>query len=131
MNYTLPGLVDIHINGFAGVDYNDAGLTAEALSQSLIAMRQTGVTRCLPTIITSSRPHFAACARALAASPDPMIAGLHMEGPYISPHDGPRGAHSRAWVIDASIEDFKRRRRPPSAASNLSPSPPKCPAHWN
>ena len=110
MNTTLPGLVDIHINGFAGVDYNDAGLTVEALDKSLVAMRQTGVTRCLPTIITSSLPHFAACARALVASSDPMIAGLHMEGPYISPHDGPRGAHSREWVIAASIEDFKRRQ---------------------
>ena len=33
-----------------------------------------------------------------------------MEGPYISPHDGPRGAHPRAHVAEASIEDFKRRQ---------------------
>ena len=110
MNTTLPGLVDIHINGFAGVDYNDANLKAEDLAVSLEAMRATGVTRCLPTIITSTADHFNSCARVLSASTDPMIAGIHMEGPYISPTDGPRGAHSLAWVTEASIEDFKRRQ---------------------
>jgi N-acetylglucosamine-6-phosphate deacetylase len=33
-----------------------------------------------------------------------------MEGPYISPDDGPRGAHRREDVSAASIEDFKRRQ---------------------
>src|SRR5262252_5503514 len=33
-----------------------------------------------------------------------------MEGPYISPLDGPRGAHPRQHVIEASIDDFKRRQ---------------------
>ncbi len=110
MNYRLPGLVDLHVNGFAGVDYNSPTLTPEALAQSLVAMRQTGVTQCLPTVITSSTAHFAACAQAVVASADPMIAGLHMEGPYISPDDGPRGAHPLAFVAAASIEDFKRRQ---------------------
>jgi len=110
MIYTLPGLVDIHVNGFAGVDYNSAGLTQAALGESLEAMRATGVTRCLPTIITSDAGHFATCAKEIIKSSDPMIAGLHMEGPYISPLDGPRGAHPLESVIDANIEDFKRRQ---------------------
>jgi N-acetylglucosamine-6-phosphate deacetylase len=33
-----------------------------------------------------------------------------MEGPYISPEDGPRGAHPRAWVRNASLDDFERRQ---------------------
>ena len=110
MKHQLPGLCDLQVNGFAGVDYNNADLNPEDLARSLEAMRATGVTLCLPTIITSSTGHFESCAKALVASDDPMIAGLHMEGPYISPVDGPLGAHPRAHVADASIDDFKRRQ---------------------
>ncbi|MCF3649413.1 N-acetylglucosamine-6-phosphate deacetylase [Synoicihabitans lomoniglobus] len=110
MKLTLPGLFDLHVNGFAGIDYNLPDIGGEQLIQSFDAMRATGVTQCLPTIITSSREHFAACARNLVRSSDPMIAGLHMEGPYISPSDGPRGAHPLVSVTAASIEDFKHRQ---------------------
>lgn len=110
MKYRLPGLCDLQVNGFAGVDYNNANLGSEDLSRSLEAMRRTGVTLCLPTVITSSTDHFAKCAARLRQVDDPMIAGLHIEGPYISPVDGPRGAHPLAHVADASVEDFKRRQ---------------------
>jgi N-acetylglucosamine-6-phosphate deacetylase len=33
-----------------------------------------------------------------------------MEGPYISPEDGPRGAHAREHVRGADVDDFKRRQ---------------------
>jgi N-acetylglucosamine-6-phosphate deacetylase len=73
-------------------------------------MSATGVTRCLPTLITSSFDHFAANARVLAGISDPAIAGLHMEGPYISADDGARGAHPREHVVAASVDDFARRQ---------------------
>jgi len=46
----------------------------------------------------------------LASVASPAIAGIHMEGPYLSPEDGPRGAHPRAHVRGASIDDFRRRQ---------------------
>jgi N-acetylglucosamine-6-phosphate deacetylase len=98
------------VNGFAGVDFNAPDLTADRIAQALHALRATGVTRCLPTLITSPFDGFAASARALARVNDPAVAGLHMEGPYISPEDGPRGAHARAHVIPATLEDFRRRQ---------------------
>lgn len=110
MNITFPGFVDLQVNGFAGVDYNAPSLSAEAARRSLDAMQATGVTRCLPTLITSSLERFAAGARPLLECSHPIVAGLHMEGPYISPVDGFRGAHPLAQVRDASIEDFKRRQ---------------------
>lgn len=110
MRYQLPGLFDLQVNGFAGVDFNQGTVPPEDLIHSLEAMRRTGVTRCLPTVITSSTAHFAACAKSLVQDNHAMVAGLHMEGPYISPVDGPRGAHPREHVVDASIEDFKRRQ---------------------
>ena len=60
-------------------------------------MRTTGVTRCLPTFITSSFEGIRACARVIGRRGMPAVAGIHMEGPYISP-DGrrPRRAPARA-----------------------------------
>jgi N-acetylglucosamine-6-phosphate deacetylase len=33
--------------------------------------------------------------------------GFHVEGPHISPDDGPRGAHPRRWVRKPDIDEFK------------------------
>jgi N-acetylglucosamine-6-phosphate deacetylase len=110
MHIQSPGLFDLQVNGFAGVDFNDPQVAPEDVSRALDAVRQTGVTRCLPTVITSSSEDFVRCAKAVVASGHPVVAGLHMEGPYISPEDGPRGAHSRAWIRDASVDDFERRQ---------------------
>jgi N-acetylglucosamine-6-phosphate deacetylase len=106
----LPGLFDLQVNGFAGVDFNAPDLAADRVAEALDRMRATGVTRCLPTLITSSCAEFAASARVIARMPDAAIAGIHMEGPYLSPDDGPRGAHLREHVIAASVDDFKRRQ---------------------
>lgn len=109
MQIQFPGFFDLQVNGFAGVDFNEP-CTPEQLHHAITAQRQTGVTQLLPTLITSSREHFASCAQALANFSDPAIAGIHMEGPYISPLDGARGAHPLAAVCDASIDDFQRRQ---------------------
>ena len=110
MTIELPGLFDLQVNGFAGVDFNAAALTADRVSDALGGMRATGVTRCLPTLITSPFERFAANARVLARMTDRAIAGIHMEGPYISPEDGARGAHLRQHVAPASVDDFRRRQ---------------------
>ena len=47
------GLIDLQVNGFAGVDFNSTALTADALDHALRAMLRTGVTSCLPTLITA------------------------------------------------------------------------------
>ena len=109
MRLEFPGLFDLQVNGFAGIDFNSREVAADGVMQALERMRSTGVTRCLPTLITSSFEDFAASARVLMGVDDAAIAGLHMEGPYISPMDGARGAHAREHVRPASIEDFKRR----------------------
>jgi N-acetylglucosamine-6-phosphate deacetylase len=110
MRLELPGLFDMQVNGFGGIDFNSSGLTEDHVDTALARMRATGVTRCLPTLITSSFDRFAASARVLARMARDEIVGLHMEGPYISPEDGARGAHPREHVTRASIDDFKRRQ---------------------
>ena len=106
----FPGLFDLQVNGFGGIDFNAPGLTADRVAEALRLMRATGVTRCLPTLITSSFERFAENARVLARMTTAAIAGIHMEGPYLSPEDGPRGAHPREHVAPASVEDFQRRQ---------------------
>ena len=108
-----PGFIDLQVNGFAGVDYNSPGSPREAIGESLRAMFRTGVTRCLPTIITGSPDNMAGALRNLArareALPEgPAMEGFHVEGPHISPDDGPRGAHPARWVRPPDIEEFRR-----------------------
>lgn len=110
MGVTSPGFFDLQVNGFAGVDFNDPRTTPDEVARALAAMRTTGVTRCLPTLITSSLETFAACAASVLACGDAAVFGVHMEGPYISAEDGPRGAHPREHVSAASVDDFERRQ---------------------
>jgi N-acetylglucosamine-6-phosphate deacetylase len=110
MDIQFAGFVDLQVNGFAGVDFNRPSSSPEQLHKAIEALRATGVTRCLPTLITSSLETFSRCAQALLALADEAVAGIHMEGPYISPLDGPRGAHPRGHVIAASVDDFLRRQ---------------------
>jgi N-acetylglucosamine-6-phosphate deacetylase len=110
MKIECQGFFDLQVNGFAGVDFNTPGRTPEQIQHAADAMKRTGVVRYLPTLITDSLDRFASCARAITDFNCPSIAGLHMEGPYISPEDGPRGAHRRENVVPASIDDFRRRQ---------------------
>jgi N-acetylglucosamine-6-phosphate deacetylase len=122
-----PGFFDLQVNGFGGVDFNDPRATSEQIAAALGAMRATGVTRCLPTLITSSVENFARCAANLLSSQHPAIAGLHMEGPYISADDGPRGAHPREHVVPASRDDFMRRQDAANGTIRLVTLAPEAP----
>src|SRR4051812_10510910 len=52
--WLAPGFVDIQVNGFAGVDFNDPAAPREAIGRALETIVRSGVTRCLPTVITGS-----------------------------------------------------------------------------
>ena len=47
------GLFDLQVNGFAGIDFNAETIDADQLDHALEAMLATGVTACLPTLITA------------------------------------------------------------------------------
>jgi N-acetylglucosamine-6-phosphate deacetylase len=112
-NWISPGWIDLQVNGFGGVDYNSPATTAEEIGRSIEAQRKTGVTRLLPTVITGDLAQMAACLANLARAKQELadgcaIAGFHVEGPWISPEDGPRGAHPLEHVRPASVDEFKR-----------------------
>jgi N-acetylglucosamine-6-phosphate deacetylase len=93
------GLVDLQVNGFAGIDFNSGTITAAELDQALEAMLATGVTTCLPTIITAFPDELEARLRALDAAVTAsrlgpsMCPGYHLEGPFLNPAPGYRGCH--------------------------------------
>lgn len=111
--YLAPGFIDLQVNGFAGVDYNDPALGPEDLARSIRALFSTGVTRLLPTVITGSPEDMRGALRRLAEARERLpegaaIEGFHLEGPHISPEDGPRGAHPERWVRPPDVDEFHR-----------------------
>jgi len=122
-----PGFLDVQVNGFAGVDFNDPSCTADQIAEAAAAMRKTGVTQFLPTLISMPLDRFRACARTIAQSKEPAVLGIHMEGPYISPEDGARGAHRRQDISPPSADDFARRQEAADGRIRLVTVAPEVP----
>ena len=109
-----PGLCDIQVNGFKGIWFSSETLTADDVENVIQWYVECGITQCLPTLITNSAAaleHGLATIRA-ARDRSPLlrqvIAGCHVEGPWISPEDGPRGAHPLEHVRRADFSEFCR-----------------------
>lgn len=108
----IPGLVDLQVNGFRGVDFSSAELTGEQFTKACAEILESGTTAFLATVITSSR---AVYNRNLAVIADVIdsgefegrLLGIHLEGPFISPVDGARGAHCTEWVCRPDTDYFK------------------------
>lgn len=111
--YVTPGWIDLQVNGFAGVDYNSPSASHEAIARSIRAMFQTGVTRFYPTVITGSPEDMTGALENLARAKEASWEGaameaFHVEGPYISPEEGPRGAHPERWARPPDLDEFHR-----------------------
>ena len=111
--WIAPGWVDIQVNGFAGVDYNSPATPHEEIARSVQVQYSAGVTRFYPTVITGSPDDMLAALKNLARAKDTLaegaaMDGFHVEGPHISPDEGPRGAHPKRWVRPPDIDEFRR-----------------------
>jgi|SRR5579872_1104536 len=115
--FVAPGFFDLQINGYGGVWFSDRSLTAEKVQEAIVPYFAHGVTRLCPTLITSSFESlavgFAAIRQACEEQPwlDRVVAGCHLEGPYLSAEDGPRGAHPRAHIRPADWDEFCELQR--------------------
>ncbi|MEZ0578321.1 N-acetylglucosamine-6-phosphate deacetylase [Nocardioides sp. MH1] len=99
----LPGLVDLQVNGAAGID-----LTREPdrLWEVAASLPEYGVTAFQPTIITAAPEVRSRALAALRAGPpagwsgaEPL--GLHLEGPMLAV--GRKGAHPPQWLRPPSV----------------------------
>jgi N-acetylglucosamine-6-phosphate deacetylase len=106
--WIAPAFVDVQVNGFAGVDYNSPAASLEEVDRSIDVIHSTGVARFLPTVITGPADDMVAALRNLAESKNRAIAGFHVEGPHLSPEEGPRGAHPLASIREPDVEEFRR-----------------------
>lgn len=111
-----PGLFDMQVNGALGVDLQSPALTASGLQALNQAFLSRGVFQWMPTLVTDAVDALEEKCRILATLIEEEglaahIPGIHLEGPFISPEDGPRGAHPAAHVCLPDKAVFDRLQR--------------------
>lgn len=108
------GFLDIQVNGYRGMDYSGDTLSIEDVRAVTRALLASGTTRHLPTIITNSQERIERNLATIASAveSDSMlrfaVPGIHVEGPFISSEDGPRGAHDPRFVRPPSVREIER-----------------------
>ncbi len=105
----VPGLVDLQVNGYKGVDFSSEDLTKTDFISACNEIFNSGTTAFLPTLITSPKqvyehnlPIIASVLKQEEFSG--KILGIHIEGPFISAEEGARGAHNPAWIAKPDID---------------------------
>ena len=111
--YISQGFFDNQVNGFAGVSFafGESDLTAEGIEKATSELWKKGVTTYLPTLTTNSQEVLVRNFAILAKSINNenllgSIPGFHLEGPYINPEDGYRGAHPKQFVRLPNWNEF-------------------------
>lgn len=110
--YLAPGLFDIQINGYGGIWFCKEELTVDEAISAIHPFLAAGVTKLFPTLITSSHQAladgFSTLKTVCEEHPEirDMVAGYHLEGPYLSPIDGSRGAHPLQHIRPADWDEF-------------------------
>lgn len=97
----IPGLIDTHIHGFGGYDVSDC-----KLREMSIALAKSGTTCWLPTTMTDSIENLERITDQPLPTDGAVIAGFHLEGPYISAKR--KGAQNEAYIKIPDIEEFRR-----------------------
>ncbi|QAA21623.1 N-acetylglucosamine-6-phosphate deacetylase [Sporolactobacillus terrae] len=102
-----PGLFDTHIHGVNGADVMDGTQTSfQVISEALLGV---GVTRFLPTTLTSSVEELTRVVKKLRVAIESGLngakpEGIYLEGPYFTPEH--KGAQNPKYFTDPSLDDF-------------------------
>lgn len=109
-----PGLIDLQINGINGIDFNIPSLSVEDVVNATHYLLSKGITTFLPTVITNSDKNILTILRSIdeACASDPLVNacvwGIHLEGPFISPKNGAKGAHNEKYIKAPDWELFSQ-----------------------
>jgi N-acetylglucosamine-6-phosphate deacetylase len=112
--YTGPGLIDLQINGINGIDFNNTNLTQHDVVEATHYLLSQGVTTFFPTVITNSDENILKILNAIseARRSDSLVEecvwGIHLEGPFISPKEGAKGAHDEKYIKAPDWELFSK-----------------------
>jgi len=112
--FVAPAFFDVQINGGGGIAFSSDTLTVDQVRQVASMCHSHGIGCFLPTLITNSfdalRHGMETLRRAIELEPqlDRAMPGIHLEGPYLSAEDGPRGAHPREHIRPPNRDEFKR-----------------------
>ncbi len=123
---------DLQINGYAGVDFNRDDVSADDLHRACAALKAAGVIGFLPTIITEHIPAMARRLENLARlrEADPLakalMRGFHIEGPFLSPENGYRGAHPADAIRAANGDEMKLLLDAAQGLTKLVTLAPEC-----
>jgi N-acetylglucosamine-6-phosphate deacetylase len=105
---------DLQVNGYGGVDFNQDDLSPQDLHRACEKLRADDVGGILATIITENLDLMCSRIKRILSlrSADPLaeelIAGIHVEGPFISPAKGFIGCHPPDAVKPATTDGAKR-----------------------
>jgi N-acetylglucosamine-6-phosphate deacetylase len=108
--WLAPPLVDLQVNGFAGVDFQQDTLCVDDLIRAADGLARAGCGRWLLTLTTDAWPRMLERLerlrrmRASRVELTEAIAGWHVEGPFLSDAPGYHGAHDPALMLDPSPE---------------------------
>jgi N-acetylglucosamine-6-phosphate deacetylase len=111
-----PALVDLQINGFGGIDFQQDDSSVNDLLTATRQLRIAGCTRFLLTLITDEWPKLTARLRhfknlrAQSAELQSAIAGWHIEGPFLSSEPGFHGAHNPKLMLDPTPAHIRELR---------------------
>lgn len=114
--WIAPPLMDLQINGYAGVDFQRDDLTLEGLLRAARALRRDGCAKFFFTLITDewsrlmTRLEHARQLRGQSPELIDAIAGWHIEGPFLSEKPGFCGAHDPAFMCDPTAEHLHTLR---------------------
>ena len=131
--FVAPALFDVQINGRGGTWFGKAGITPSEILGVFAEQFRFGVTRICPTVITNSFDvlHGASVLCGRLASRErwaaQMAPGFHLEGPYISGEDGPRGAHPREHVRPPDWKEFEKLQQAAGGRIRLVTLAPELP----
>jgi len=112
--WIAPALIDIQVNGFAGFDLNVPTVTSADVCAMVRALWRVGTGFLCPTVVTAAFESIGSSLSAIveACQADSVVAhsilGIHLEGPYISAIDGPRGAHPLEHVRNPDWNEFQQ-----------------------